>query len=660
MKPHRESNMPRRRSTQVRFHTLLAAGVLLALSALAEHAAALELPYAEAGLTEHQAAAHLLDRFAYGARPGDVERVVAMGIETWLAQQLAASAPEHRLAERLAPYDILNLSAREIGETFPNPALLLRRAMSEREERGVGDDDGSPERADLRRELRRLQRSGELRDPRQLTEQLLSQKLLRAVYAENQLTEVMTDFWFNHFNVSIRDAQTRSHVLSYERDAIRPHVLGDFGELLAATARHPAMLFYLDNAQSRAADGARTTLDTLVPPGRFRAGRGDRDGARMPRPARAGLTNRPTGLNENYARELLELHTLGVDGGFTQEDVVAVARAFTGWSALPSGFGASGDPRLERARSSGRLQRRGFSALAIADDGFFFNPAAHDAARKTVLGHTLRAGRGLEDGKEVLDLLAAHASTARFVARKLAVRFVCDEPPQELVERMAETFERTGGDIAAVLSTLVESPELWSAEARRQKIKSPFELAASALRALDAEVFDPRPSLRQIAEMGQPLYAYQAPTGYPDRAAAWVSSGALLLRMNFGLDLAIGRVPGVRVDLSALLDGHEPESATEAVRAYGAVLIPQRDLVATIGQIEPLLTSADLVDRVAERKAVATEEQGKVTPGEEAEMADLDPAFPVRPLPPAATTPDSSAAAQIVGLLLGSPEFQRR
>jgi uncharacterized protein (DUF1800 family) len=444
-------------------------------------------------------------------------------------------------------------------------------------------------------------------------------------------------------------------------------VLGKFQDLVSEVAAHPAMLLYLDNAQSTANPGSTTTLDLRLEAGSGGATRGgDRRGAGMQgrgmrgaqtmNPQRpAAPANRPRGLNENYARELLELHTLGVDGGYTQEDVIAVARAFTGWTVLPPGD--FDDQARERMRRAGGAARLGSIERA---GGFFFRAGAHDAEAKTVLGKKLPAGRGIEDGLDVLAMVASHPSTARHLATKIAARFVADEPPPALVDRLAQTFLTTGGDLRAVTRALAYSPEFWSRDARGGKIKSPFEVAVSAARALGAEVTlprlaplmdvqRPRPTgppglLDWINRMGQPLYAYQAPTGFPDRAEAWVSTGSLLTRMNFGLHLASGRVAGVAVDLGALDGGREPESPEHALAVYAALVLPERDSKSTVERLAPLVRDPELGGRV--ERAAATATVGD-------EIASDEPAV-------AAVPASGMGVENVVGLILGSPEFQRR
>ena len=653
----------------------------------------LRLPWKAAGLTEREAAAHLLNRFSYGPRPGEIEKVIDLGLDRWLERQLAGGLREPRL-DRLRELPALDMPAAEIARTYPRPGLVLaeaRRAGVISGRRGKDDDPegGADEEGGLektREAVRRWARQQGYRPQRELIGQLLTQKLYRAVEAENQLAEVMTDFWFNHFNVSLTDNQARGYLLSYERDAIRSHALGEFRDLLGATARHPAMLLYLDNAQSAAPAGTVTTLDREMerrprfrggldsgrPGGRIggRGGFGDDLGMRRGRirsepgageePETAQRRRRPDGLNENYARELMELHTLGVDGGYTQADVVQVARAFTGWSLLPSG------PMRGEAERRLRLVSRAGGMGFQAEGEFLFRADLHDATEKVVLGKRLPAGRGIEDGEDVLNLLAAHPSTARHLATKLAVRFVSDNPPKALIDRLAAVWQKSGGDTRAMLRAIAESPEFWSRDAVGAKIKSPFELAASALRATGARIEEPRAVLQWIAHMGQPLYAYQAPTGYPDRAEAWVNTGSLLNRMSFGLQFAAGRVDGVEMNLPALNGGREPGSRTEALDTYARLLLPGRKLEPVLQQLGPLVEDPELAKKVDEAlpqgqdpaRSTMMEEDSLLFGGAEPRKGGRrDPFGEMRP--PRDQHPPT-AVEQVVGVILGSPEFQRR
>jgi uncharacterized protein (DUF1800 family) len=654
---------------------------------------ALHMPWKQAGLTEKQAAAHLLNRFAFGPRPGEVDAVVKMGLDRWLERQLAGGLPDGKVQEDLRALPALGMSTAQIFKTYPPVGIILVQAK----QAGVIPDD--VKKGDLKKKENEEQRSAlkekvmafaaqqGYRPQKELLGQLMTQKLVRAVESENQLGEVMTDFWYNHFNVSLTDNKARPFLLSYERDAIRPHALGNFRDLLEATAKSPAMLVYLDNAQSTAAEDEPTTMaDEMGRTPRRRArfgggglGRSNREagefgGAGMLAARRNQLPGSPKlqkrgqqGVNENYARELMELHTLGVDGGYTQKDVVEVARAFTGWTILPV------QPKAREAAATrlARVDRAG--GLGFHQEGdFLFRADRHDAAPKTVLGTQLPAGRGIEDGEAVLDLLAAHRATARHIAEKIAIRFVSDHPPRALVDRLTEVYLKTGGDIRRLVAAIAESPEFWSREAVGAKIKSPFELAASALRATGGEVGDPRELLKWINRMGQPLYAYQAPTGFPDRAEAWVNTGSLLNRMNFGLQLAANRVKGVSLDLPALNKGREPASREEGLRTYAALLMPGRDLSSTLKLLTPMVADPNLAKRVDQ---AAPQDTGKAVkkgdPDEDLleanpEMATRMPRTvkvrgklgdePKEPIDRRAPTP----LEQVVGVILGSPEFQRR
>lgn len=431
-------------------------------------------------------AVHVLNRLGYGPRPGEVDAVLAMGVDAWIQRQLhPGRIDDARAAARVAALPTATLDTDALLEGYEIPREAKRAIQQKRAE--MGED---PSEADLRRARRELIReyAGDMKgSPRQVVDELQQAKVLRAVYSERQLDEVLVDFWMNHFNVFANKGPEKFLVGEYERDVIRPHAWGRFEDLLLATAKSPAMLFYLDNWLS--ADPEARTL----------------------------LRPRARGLNENYAREIMELHTLGVDGGYTQKDVTEVARAFTGWT---------------------------IAGLRRGQPRFAFNPRVHDGRDKLVLGRKIRGG-GMDEGEQVIHMLATHPATARFVSLKLARRFVADEPPAALVDRAAETFRRTGGDIRAVVTAIVTSPEFSSPAARGAKVKTPLELVASAVRASGAEVTSARALAQRIASMGMPLYQQQPPTGYKDTADAWVSTGTLLARMNFATDLAAGRIPGV-------------------------------------------------------------------------------------------------------------------
>jgi uncharacterized protein (DUF1800 family) len=444
---------------------------------------------------------HVLNRIAFGPRPGDVERVRAIGIDRYIDQQLHPQrVADPGMAARLSDLASIGMSSREIAREYELPQLQARR---ERKQNAQADQAGALPKPDP------LQQKAN-----GVIVELAEQKLLRAIYSERQLEEVLTDFWFNHFNVDARKGPARFMLTEYERETIRPHVLGKFRDLLAATARSPAMLFYLDNWMS-AAPGTEVGRADRQPPSPFRPGR------RFGRPLSPTpkVKNAPRGLNENYGRELMELHTLGVDGGYTQKDVTEVARAFTGWT-------------IQNPRQGG---------------GFIFNPRLHDSGQKVVLGHVIKAGGGQADGEQVLDILAKEPATARFIASKLARRFVSDTPPPALVARAAARFRTTDGDLREVTRTILTSPEFLAPESHRAKVKTPFEFVVSAARAVGADVQEALPLVRQLQQLGMPLYQCQPPTGYKDTADAWVNTGALVSRMNFALTLAGNRLRGVSV-----------------------------------------------------------------------------------------------------------------
>jgi uncharacterized protein (DUF1800 family) len=446
---------------------------------------------------------HVLNRIGFGPGPADVERVRRMGLAAYIEQQLHPSQLEDEtMTGRLGTFNTLTKTSRELAREYYLPAQMQRRDAQRAQAAAAANPDAPgdmPALASGRPEQNAMQ--GE----RIVLAELSQQKILRAAYSERQLNEVMVDFWFNHFNVFSGKGPTRIYVTEYERDTIRPNVLGKFRDLLGAVAESPAMLFYLDNWQSAAPAEAETAANM---PRRRPAFRRPQAAAQP-----AQQQNRRRGINENYARELMELHTLGVDGGYTQKDVQEIARAFTGWTI--------------------DLPRQGGS--------FRFEPRMHDNGEKTVLGKTIRGGGGKKDGEQVLDLLAAHPSTARFIAMKLVRRFVADEPPAALVDRAARTFKETDGDIREVVRTIITSPEFFAASAYRAKVKTPLEFVASAVRAAGVDVRNGMLLAQAMRQLGMPLYMCQPPTGYSDKAEAWVNTGALLNRMNFAVSLSTNR-----------------------------------------------------------------------------------------------------------------------
>jgi uncharacterized protein (DUF1800 family) len=503
-------------------------------------------------MTADQKAIHALNRLTFGARPGDLDAVTQIGLEQWIEQQLRpATIPENPVLEaKLAPFDTIRMTTAQLVRHYPTPQMvkamvdgkeqfpsnpnspyLLEKLIAKAKRKDGADDpqpvpdtwqlddqqkqilqtgkppeqvalitsmpeaeqydvlDSLPNNArqklfapappDLRRRIQMFN------GPIQVVNQdLIESKLFRAIYSDRQLEEVLTDFWYNHFNVFLDKGADRYMVTTYERDVIRPHVLGHFKDLLLATAQSPAMMFYLDNWQSKANGKGRQ------------------------------------GLNENYGRELMELHTLGVDGGYTQQDVTEVARCFTGWT-------------IREPRQGG---------------DFEFNDKVHDKGEKHVLGVTISAGGGMGDGLKVLDILARNPATANFISKSLAIRFVSDNPPDKLVEKMAATFEKTDGDLREVMRTMLHAPEFWDPANFRAKMKSPLEMVASAVRAVNGDVDFAQALAGQLNQLGEPLYRKLEPTGYSNRGSEWMNSASLLARMNFGIALAQGKIGGVKVD----------------------------------------------------------------------------------------------------------------
>jgi len=471
-------------------------------------AASRPVPAAARGWPSDAAAvAHVLDRIGFGPRPGDVDRVRAIGLERYVDSQLHPERIDDRIVGgRLSTLTTLTMSSRDIAQQFESPILDARRERKQENTAATGEQTRTrdPEQQEMAR-----------RANEPLVE-LAEAKVLRAVYSERQLQEVLTDFWFNHFNVDARKGPDRFMLTAYERDAIRPHVLGRFRDLLEATATSPAMLFYLDNWMSADPNGPHPIRPA---PRMIRGPFGGRRIVQPPARVPNQEPNAPRGLNENYGRELMELHTLGVDGGYTQKDVTEVARAFTGWT-------------IDRPRQGG---------------GFRFEPRLHDTGQKIVLGHVIKPGGGKSDGDAVLDILAAHPSTARFIATSLVRRFVSDAPPPSLVDRVADRFRATDGDLREVMRTILTSPEFLSPEAYQTKVKTPFEFVVSAARSTGADVTDARPLVRTLQQLGMPLYQCQPPTGYKDTADVWINTGALVSRMNFALMLAGNKLPGVNI-----------------------------------------------------------------------------------------------------------------
>jgi uncharacterized protein (DUF1800 family) len=539
-------------------------------------------------LTEEQRIIHVLNRLGFGARPGDVERVKAIGVEKYIEQQLNPEKINDTVAEnKVRDLAVLNMPTAELYQKYPQPGQLLRQLQARgmlpadvqeaRENRVKGganstSQEMSPDPAKnnqtpppanpldnekYRAVILDYYRENGLQRPQRIIDELQASRILRAVYSERQLQEVMVDFWTNHFNVFAGKGADRWLLPAYDRETIRPHALGKFSTLLQATAQSPAMLFYLDNFQS-------------VSPN---ANANQRRRGGLLQQLRPQQQKQRRGINENYARELMELHTLGVDGGYTQKDVQEVARCFTGWTIFqPRGGAAAANAMM------GEAGRRNAGT-------FFFNARVHDDGEKTVLGHKIPAGGGIKDGLMVLDILAQHPSTAKFIATKLVRHFVSDTPPPGLVDRVAATFTKSDGDIRETLKAIFFSKEFNSTDAYRVKIKRPFELVISAIRSLGADTNGGPGTHQWIARMGEPLYGFQTPNGYSDAAESWVNTGGLLERMNFGLALANNRVQGTRVSLAK--NGEQAKVMDEYLNTLLAGDISAATREALLKQLEP-------------------------------------------------------------------------
>ncbi len=618
-----------------------------------------KFPYREAGLTRQHAAAILLDRFTFGPKPGEVDQVVKMGLERWFDSQLQGNLKDDKLNEVLKQYPTLSMTEDQILQEFPNPGKVIKQAKAE----GVIPDSiNGFNNLTFRKEIKKFAEENGYKLPQEMIQTLFSQKILRAVYSRNQLRELMTDFWFNHFNVSLTTGQTRDYILSYENDAIRKNALGNFRSLLEATAKSPAMLYYLNNAESHAAPGKVTTAQIArieeQPRFRFMYGNVTQNvnlmlRARMKNAAyfrnKISGAQKKIGINENYGRELMELHTLGVNGGYTQRDVIEVARCFTGWTVMPRG------KNLEKLLShEDQLKKLGF----VFDGQFLFRANQHDAEQKIVLGHIIRAGGGMNDGEEVLNILAYSPATAKHISLEIAQKFVSDKPPQSLVNKMSQAFLETHGDIKSVLRTIVESPEFWVTAKSHSKIKSPLELAVSAVRALNADVFNPLPLAYWIARMGEPLYSYLAPTGYPDNAKAWINTGSLLNRMNFGLMLAEGKINGIEMNLYALNNNIEPESIDASLKTYSKILLPGRNISQTVHLLAKSVQDPDFAKKISQKAGERKNQNGKSESGKKNFYTEDMKANNKNYFNMESTAQRSFE--NVVGLILGSPEFQRR
>ena len=579
---------------------------------------AVPLQAADNALTPDQKIVHVLDRLGFGPRPGDVERVKKMGLEAYLQQQLHPERIDDSAVEKkLKAFNALDMSAADLMESLHEDQRLAaerKKAQADAEKQkemnpGSEPTDGKKRDGNLRKFME--DKPGEHLS-RIAVAQLQDAKIIRAVESNRQFYEVLVDFWSNHFNIDVRKGPCRVLKVIDEREVIRPNVFGKFRDLLEASAKSPAMLAYLDNAQNStprelkpADERNRSRIRQKVP------------GA-VPDPPANGKPRVVGGINENYAREIMELHTLGVDGGYTQKDVQEVARCFTGWG------------------------------IDLQTGAFQFHPRRHDEGEKTVLGHYIPPNGGAKDVEMVLDILAKHPSTAKFIATKLCRRLVSDDPPATLVDRVAGVFRATDGDLRKVVEAIIYSPEFYSSATYRAKIKSPFEFAVSAVRATgrtmnpDATGGPPlvarlametgaafgrggdrianarRKTLNlSIGELGQPLFAYQAPTGYPEDSRKWASSGALIARMNFALALTEQNLMDVSADAGNLLKGVDIDKPDLVIDQFSRVLLQGQMSEATRATLE---------------KQMLSPQDGKA---------------------------NTINIAQLTALMLGSPEFQR-
>jgi len=564
-------------------------------------------------LSEQEAISHALNRLAYGARPGDVDHVREIGLEKWVEQQLHPESIEDAdLDARLKRYPTLTMSPKELVDNYPEANQVAKKE-------GITKDEAQEKQEMKRQEAesqviitgndnldKAQQQLAKLVGPNRITAELQMAKLDRAVYSNRQLQAVMEDFWFNHFNVFANKGADKWMLTSYVRDTIRPHAMGKFPDLLMATAKSPAMLFYLDNylsadpaavarieAEKAMRRGGRPNGGFVPPtPGTF-PGPTSNPPRSAVKPAAAKKPER--GLNENYGREVMELHTVGVDAGYTQQDVIQMAETLTGWTIK--------EPRK--------------------DPTFNFDEKIHAEGKKVVMGRTFNYG-GEKDGEEALKMLASKPATAKFVSTKLARHFVSDNPPPELVARMAKEYESTGGDIRAVLRTMIYSPEFWSRDAYRAKMKTPFELVASTARALNAEVTVTLPLTNWVSRMGEPLFLCQPPTGYSDKAETWVNTGALLNRLNFALAFAGDKMGGATNDLANMLGEDAAHDANLTLERSIQLFLDGQIADTTRSTLEARLNDPQI------RKASLDDKAQNINEG------------------------------LIAGLVLGTPEFQRR
>ncbi len=648
-----------------------------------------ETPAGPKPLTEDQKILHVLNRLGYGARPGDVAKVKAMGLQKYIDQQLNPSSIADPVAEaKVKGLDIFGMSTAELFAKYPNPGALLKQleggkaaqanAQNQKNAQAPAaganpNDVTDAQKKERRDKVQELYAKYDLKPAGQIVPQIVANRVLRDVYSERQLQEVMVDFWQNHFNVYAGKAAVRWYIPSYERDVLRPNALGNFKDLLVGTAKHPAMLFYLDNFESvspnaqpqgNAQNAAR--VQQLIQSGQplpaqlrerlkqqFNVNDAQldqrlKDMRANPQAAPKGQQKR--GINENYARELMELHTLGVDNGYTQKDIIEVAKCFTGWTiADPRGYKkmAANEIQGKENKRIGRLQKQAGVPDDVDSGEFFFNLRWHDNGPKTFMGQTINEG-GEKDGLKVLDMLVSSPNTAKFIAKKLAIKFVSDTPSDAFVSRIADAFHKSNGDIKTTLRAIFNDKEFYAPENYRAKIKSPIELAVSSVRTLGADTNASPAMVAMLNKLGEVPYGYQAPTGYPDLAADWVNTGALLERLNFAVAIASNRIPGTRVDLKSYDQKDRSKTLDRAIdEILGGEISPgtRTMLLKQMDQPLPEVKAGD------EMNDAQMDVPNMRAPGEKGALNRQ-----ARLLNPSG----NPEVFKAVSLVLGTPEFQRQ
>ncbi len=629
-------------------------------------------------LSDDQKIMHVLNRLGFGARPGDVQKVRALGIQKYIDQQLNPGSIDDPVSEvKVKNLEIFNLSTSELFAKYPNPGALLQQLEGRNNQQNAAANQPQGEQTQAQQRERRqkiaeLYTKYDLKPANQILPSIVANRVLRAVYSERQLQEVMVDFWQNHFNVFAGKAAVRWYIPSYERDVLRKNALGNFKDLVAGTAQHPAMLFYLDNFESVSPNAgnagnngqnARRVQQLMQNGGRINQQQRDRikqqTGATdaqidqrikdaQANPQQPAQQQRRRGINENYARELMELHTLGVDGGYSQNDIIEVAKCFTGWTiADPRGYrrAAAYDIKGTENRQLERIQRLAGVPDDIESGEFYFNARNHEKGAKTVLGQKVDEG-GVKDGLKVIDMLVSSPATAKHIARKLAVKFVSDTPSDALVGRVADTFQKSKGDIKTTLKALFNDKDFFAPENYRAKIKSPFELAVSSIRTLGADTNASPAMVAMLNKLGEVPYGYQAPTGYPDTAEDWVNTGALLERLNFAVAIASNRIPGTRVDLKGFESKDKSQILDKALAGILDSDISASSKALLLKQIEQPLPEVKAGDELAEPADVPNMRQGQQG-GQNRQARLLNPSG----------NPD---VFKVVSLVLGTPEFQRQ